>query len=165
LLHWNVEHLFWDLLMFVMLGAICESRCRGFYYATLLLTAVAIPIAVAWMHPEITEYRGLSGLDTAIFSLLISLQLLRSSHREAQSRFVFGGIWLLLCGKLLYEFWTGQTLFVQDTSFAPIPMAHLVGVVVGLLVAIASRFFNEPKRAATGIGAGIVKVRVAKGET
>ena len=136
LLHWNGQHLFWDLGMFLLLGVLCESAMRWRYYALLVLSAIVIPVAVMWFNPAITTYRGLSGIDTSLFALLVltrAIELVVGRQREC---LVFLMIWLLMCGKILMEFQTGEVWFVQDVSFVPVPSAHLVGAVVGSLFAL-----------------------------
>lgn len=138
LLHWNGDHLLWDLLMFVSLGALCEAWMRTRYYATLLVAAAAIPISLGICQPELATYRGLSGLDTAIFSLLMAQQALDKFKSQDKRAWLFAGLWTLMCGKIFYEFVSGNVLFVQDTSFIPVPWAHLMGALVGLLLALPS---------------------------
>src|SRR4051794_31329612 len=60
LVHWNVDHLIWDLLVFAVLGAICERRGRTRLVVTLSVAAVLISAAAWWLLPQIASYRGLS---------------------------------------------------------------------------------------------------------
>ncbi len=150
LLHWSGEHLFWDLAMFVVLGAICERWLPRAFTITLLVCTVAIPLAVFWAHPNIDVYRGLSGLDTAIFSLLATALWLRS--RPVQDHFqevVCGLLLVALWSKIILEFQSGQVLFVQQVDFVPLPIAHAVGGLVGSVVALwsapSSRSFPFPR--------------------
>ncbi len=138
LAHWNGEHLFWDLATFTALGLGCERIARGRYFACLLLSAVAIPASIVWLQPQISVYRGLSGIDTAIFSLLAAV-LLRQMIAERQWQWV-AGIAALLAGlmaKTGFELVTGSTLFVDSaTAFVPLPLAHIIGAAVGMSVGL-----------------------------
>lgn len=157
LLHWNFDHLFWDLGMFIALGAISERSIRLRYYWTLLISAVLIPFAVAVAHPEISSYRGLSGLDSAIFSLLIVHRMIELRSSGSGRWWPFAIVGCLLCAKILYEFFSGTTLFVQDTSFIPIPVAHVAGAVVGLLMGLPF----DPLRKLPGITQFSTKDRIS----
>jgi len=141
LVHWTSEHLFWDLLMFVVLGALVESRSRRRFIACLLVSAVTIPLAVAFAHPAMQTYRGLSGIDTALFSLL-AVELLRE-RTKSRDWLAVALIALLMCGlaaKLLFELSTGSTVFAEaQGAFTPVPPAHVVGAIVGLGLSAGQR--------------------------
>jgi rhomboid family GlyGly-CTERM serine protease len=146
LVHWDLNHGFWDVLMFAVLGATCESRGRGRFLACVGTSAAAISVAVWWGIPEITAYRGLSGVDSALYTLAASLVLRDALHQHAWG---LGAIWGAalagFAGKLAFEIVTGATLFVDSTSgaFVPLPLVHVVGGLVGLLFAYGER---RPKR-------------------
>lgn len=137
LLHWSSEHLFWDLGMFAMTGYLCERAGRQFYGWTVGIAAVAIPCVVAWYHPELSSYRGLSGIDTALFALLISRAWLQSGPVSDPAKF-WGclALWLAMFGKSLFELTTGEVLFVNAENFVPVPVAHLVGMLCGSAAAL-----------------------------
>ncbi len=157
LLHWNAEHLFWDLCMFSITGLLCEKSCRNAYYGTLLMSAVTIPLFVMWFHPALSSYRGLSGLDTALFALLITRTGLIANNEGDRLRF-WGclGLWLAMLSKSLFEFSTGHVMFVDADNFVPIPVAHLVGIVCGTLFALTARLVDW-----TG---GVVEIKSPKPE-
>ena len=67
--HYSASHLFWDLLMFVALGAIGESRNRSSMLTVTAVTAILIPAAIWYVLPDLVAYRGLSGIDSALFML------------------------------------------------------------------------------------------------
>ena len=69
--HWSLDHLLWDLAVFVGLGAACEQMNRSRYLICLAAATILIPLAVVIFLPDIETYRGLSGLDSALFSLLV----------------------------------------------------------------------------------------------
>jgi rhomboid family GlyGly-CTERM serine protease len=122
--HFTYEQLAWDALVFLILGIACARRNRGAFQATLLASIIVVPIAVLAFAPNVTTYRGLSGIDSALFALLLTME-------SRRSRLV------ALCGagfvmKLIFEMTTGATVFVSAADFAPVPVAHLSGAIVGL---------------------------------
>ncbi len=135
LTHWTGNHLLWDLVMFVALAisALRISKLRT--YGTLLAAGILIPIAVWIFQPEMIHYRGLSGLDSALF-VFVLLELIKKQSTKIQSSM----LWLMLISfvaKVFYEFITGNTLFVQSmgANISGVPLAHLVGGITGVLFA------------------------------
>ena len=131
--HWSANHLFWSAGIFIVLGAACEMRDAKRFLACLATAAVVIPIALPLMHPEFHTYRGLSGIDSAFFTLLAAL-LLRSAARE-RNGWQLAGVALALIGflgKIVFEMLTQRAIFVATgaATFLPVPAAHLVGALV-----------------------------------
>ena len=132
--HLSWDHLFWSAMTFLGLGSLCEFVDKKKYYATVAVSALLIPAAIWWGQPDLAVYGGLSGLDCALYALLMVLLI----QREVRS---CNRLWvvcfsLLLAGliaKISYETITGQTIFVSNnhSGMVPVPLAHLVGGVVG----------------------------------
>jgi rhomboid family GlyGly-CTERM serine protease len=134
--HFTYEQLAWDALVFLILGIACARHNRGAFQATLLASIIVVPIAVLAFAPDVTTYRGLSGIDSALFALLLTME-------SRRSRLV------ALCAigfamKLLFEMTTGATVFVSAADFAPVPVAHLAGAIVGLVIGIRLRLTSPP---------------------
>ncbi len=134
--HWNMEHFFWSVATFIVLGALCEKRSRFAFLACVLLAAAVIPVALASMVPEIQTYGGLSGLDCALF-VMAAVCLIREKHKAKE----WGGVAmcclliLAFFAKVTFEYATGTAFFVSDVSaFVPVPAAHVVGGAIGALV-------------------------------
>ena len=88
--------------------------------------------------PELRVYRGLSGIDSALFTMAL-LGLLRKAHAE-QSRvhvILFWSVGFAFLAKLVFELTTGTAVFVDSLAFRPVPLAHVVGGVVGVGCAVA----------------------------
>ena len=139
LAHFGFEHLVWDTVVFAVLGVICERRHRMATLACLGVSAVLIPAAVWLLMPEITTYRGLSGLDTALFAFVGVMMCAQSCREGRHGRTVMTGLLLLgMVLKIGWEFYTDGGIFVRPSSdsFVPVPLVHLVGAVVGLAVAV-----------------------------
>lgn len=132
-LHWSGEHLFWDVSVFFVLGTICEARLPCKFALALLTAGLAIPVCVLALHPQVQSYRGLSGLDTAIFSLLVGDQLIsRFNERNWFQTLLLGSMLLAMTIKIAHEMLLGAQVFVHDDSFTPVPLAHVVGALIGL---------------------------------
>lgn len=137
LLHWSADHLFWDLGMFVVLGAICERISRQALLGLLLISALVIPPVVGICYPEIETYRGLSGLDTALFGLAtFALGLRRLKDGDREGFYIYLGLVVGMFCKIGHELVVGNTIFVQSSNFAPVPIAHVAGAFTGILAGI-----------------------------
>lgn len=94
-----------------------------------------IPLAVWLVLPEITIYRGLSGIDSALF-ILLALTVVREQHKQ-QEWVLLAGVIAVLGGfvaKITYEMITGETVFVDSAGvMTPVPLAHIVGAITGAL--------------------------------
>jgi rhomboid family GlyGly-CTERM serine protease len=132
--HWNFSHLVWDLLMFAVLGCIAEKYHPTKTIALLSVASLAISSAVLAAHPELNSYRGLSGLDSALFVFLVT-GWLRESVRAGDKQQTAGCAVLLLLfsAKAIYEVVTTTTLFASDFGYKVIPLAHLVGGASGIV--------------------------------
>jgi rhomboid family GlyGly-CTERM serine protease len=146
LAHFGFEHLVWDAGVFAVLGVICERRHRTATLACLGAATVLIPAATWLLVPEITTYRGLSGLDTALFALLGVMMCAESWRQGRHGRTTMTVLLLLgMVLKIGWEFYTDGGIFVRPSSdsFVPVPLVHLVGAVVGLAVAMGQSFCSN----------------------
>jgi rhomboid family GlyGly-CTERM serine protease len=126
--HWTLDHLLWDSLAFLALAVFCEVRIsRRRLLATVAGSALAVSAGVWFVLPEIARYRGLSGIDSALFMLLAVTIL-----RETRSPLAAVAVAAFLA-KAAWEVSTGSTLFTEAAgSFVPVPLAHLIGGAWGL---------------------------------
>jgi rhomboid family GlyGly-CTERM serine protease len=139
LTHWDWNHLVWDLAVFVVLGAICEARHCGRYLMCLGVSAVLIPLGICFYLPELNTYRGLSGIDTGLFTMLSGYLLIEKwATRDWPWITIIAASQVGLGLKLAFEIATGQTLFVDSVAanFQPVPLAHMIGACVGIAVAV-----------------------------
>ena len=138
--HWSHDHYVWDAMLFLMLGVALERPIRRQMLAALALAAVAIPCGLLLFQPEMRLYRGLSGLDSALF-VLLCVDVARERAREGERQWVPVCVILLaaLLVKSAIEFTTGATIFVDSrrAGFVPVPLAHLIGGLSGAAVAAA----------------------------
>lgn len=149
-MHWSGRHLFWDVLMFGVLAWMCERRSRDRFLICLAAGTILLPAFVWMLAPAIDTYRGLSGLDSALFVLLVMLILQEGARARSARQILFAGAMLAaFLAKVGYEIAFGSAVFVADSSGAvPVPLAHLVGAVVGLVSGpVHPPLWAQPRRA------------------
>lgn len=137
--HFGWNHLAWDAAVFVVLGAWLEMRSRVRFVTCLFMSSLLVGLTFWLGRPDLTTYRGLSGIDSALFgAVLVSVAV--DAWRRRQH---FRGMGVVLMastffGKTLFEIHTGATLFTDHTAggFVPVPMAHLVGFLSGVAACV-----------------------------
>ena len=140
--HFGFEHFLWDAAVFLVLALLCWKLGPRRCLVSLAAATLAIP-AVLWaLQPGLETYRGLSGLDSALYvtGALALGQRLWTEGRRSLGMAAFASV-AALAAKVAYELATGQTLFVDAArlGFAPVPLAHVTGGLVGMLAASQSR--------------------------
>ncbi|MDQ8206634.1 hypothetical protein QEH52_03880 [Coraliomargarita sp. SDUM461003] len=136
LLHFTYDHFLWDAVMFAFLALLLWREERWCLWAWLLLVAPLLSILLFYLDPALTEYRGLSALDSMLYARVCCGLC---STGERWQRVLFGLLPLLgFLGKVLFELLTGTTLFVSDlgVGVVPLPLAHLLGFLAGSLWAL-----------------------------
>jgi rhomboid family GlyGly-CTERM serine protease len=136
--HFSFDHFLWDVLVLAFLGALCELRSRKAFLACVAGAAVGIPLAVHAWRPGLATYRGLSGIDAALFALLAVLVLRESLARGRRGWAAASGIaFLAFAAKIAFEMATATTVFVDSSAagMVPVPLAHMIGAGAGLLTA------------------------------
>jgi len=146
--HWTASHLAWDLAAFTLLGILLERRSRPLLAATLAASSLSISGAVVALQPEPATYRGLSGIDCALFAAFAMRSLAdaravgRRLHLLLSALALFG-----LLAKLAAEHIRSAPLFVAPSSdFLPVPLAHLTGALAGLAVAACTALPKHRRR-------------------
>ncbi len=136
LTHWSWNHLLWDLLTFGVLGFIAEIAYRRVFVTTLLVSAFLIPVSVALFLPEMSHYRGLSGLDAALFLVVFFPGKSQVIHGKTRAGIILPfAAFAVLTAKILFELISTSTVFTAASDlFVPVPLAHFVGGLAGLLI-------------------------------
>lgn len=138
--HWSADHLAWDLLVFAVVGGLLEHRIgRRRWLALLMAAALAIALAVLVLCPAIGRFRGLSGIDCALVVALATTMWCDAVARgDRRGAFVQAVLLLAYGVKTALELCSGLTVFVQmaPESFRAVPLAHVVGGVVGMLFVV-----------------------------
>ncbi|MFT3869010.1 MAG: rhombosortase [Nibricoccus sp.] len=133
LTHFSADHLKWDLAVFVALGSLVELRSRRHFVAVLAGGALAISVGVWWLQPQFASYRGLSGVDSALFGYVaMDIFLIACAEKRYGTVLIAGLALMLFVAKTSFELVSGRTVFVDNSGgFAPVPLAHLIGAIVG----------------------------------
>ena len=140
LTHFDANHLAWDVGALLALGSICERASRSRTAITLGLASVTICVAVWVFQPQFESYRGLSGLDSALFGLFASSLI----QQRRRAPVMLGVIALLgVLAKSIFEMTTGTTAFALGIGYSPVPLAHLVGVASGIASAFITSRVNR----------------------
>ncbi len=137
LAHWSLEHLAWDVGALAVLGGWLEGRGRARYVALVLMAALAISLGLSWLDPSLAAYRGLSGVDAALFvSVCGALAHDAVSRRDHGAAVVAGVLLLGFVAKIAFEAHSGASLFVARDPGPPgvvvAPIAHAIGAGVAL---------------------------------
>lgn len=135
-IHYTFEHFAWDALMFVVFATLLWREERWRIFGWLALGAPLISITVFRVDSSLMEYRGLSALDTMLFTRYCLGVVVNS---RALDRCLFGVLPLVaLSAKISYELFSGTTLFVSDLGpgVVPLPSAHFAGLVLGVVWAL-----------------------------
>jgi len=134
LAHYSGSHLAWSVGVFAALGAIAEMRSRCRMIGCVVAASIVIPLAVEAFSPSLERYRGMSGIDTALF-MLIAIDLAKENRRIAWAS---GILMAGLAGKLVFEQWTHAAVFADSSGggFVPAPVAHLAGAAAGVVWAL-----------------------------
>lgn len=139
--HYSLDHFFWDVLAFGFLGLACERRSRARFLVCVSASAVAISLSIWLCLPEMSAYRGLSGVDSALIALLV-VELWKEGVRSRRpQQLTFAAACLTgFVFKISFELITKNNLFVETlgSGTVGVPLAHIVGAVVGLLVGLGS---------------------------
>ena len=133
--HFSVEHLFWDVSMYIVLGTICCHKNWKLFVQASIISTVTISVELLLIETQFTHYRGLSGIDTALYSIIILDSIYKNFqdkyYLQSFSSFTLGG---LLISKITYEFISNKAIFANSTSFVPLPSAHFIGLLIGIIL-------------------------------
>jgi rhomboid family GlyGly-CTERM serine protease len=137
--HWTREHLQWDLMMFLVLGVIAERRSPKRTSLCLAAGAAVVSMTVFAFFPGVQQYRGLSGVDTALF-IFVAIELIADARRQQNTTQIFATS-LFMTGfvaKTGYEAVAGSTFFVDagTSGFVPLVWDHVAGAAVGAIASV-----------------------------
>ncbi|MFC1679505.1 rhombosortase [Elusimicrobiota bacterium] len=134
LAHGNLSHLGWSVITFLILGVRVEPIMGRRYPLFLAGSATVVGAAVLWLLPDVGRYCGISGLDTALYAYLMladGARGWRERDRILMSLTVACAVALVV--KIGYEYATGQMLFATAQGMTPVPTAHVIGSLAGML--------------------------------
>lgn len=133
MVHWTDRMTAADLGMLLVLGAWLEIQGERRRLALALAFGAGLSaLAVHALSPELSLYRGASGLASALF-VLAALRIAEES--EGRPRFLAWLAVALFLGKDAWEALSGQTLFAGPLpdGVEVVPLVHLLGGLAGLL--------------------------------
>jgi rhomboid family GlyGly-CTERM serine protease len=140
--HWSPDHLFWSAGAFALLTVACLRIAPRRFVACTLIASLAISSSL--FLTNLTFARGLSGIDSALFSL-IGYSVLRDAISSRQRARAAATVALLLAfaAKISYEFIAGRAIFVTGdaSGMVVVPLAHAVGGVCGLMIGAIGHFW------------------------
>jgi rhomboid family GlyGly-CTERM serine protease len=132
--HWSGNHLFWDALAFGVLGWFCERNSVGSFVRCVGVSALLIPLVLWFALPQMATYRGLSGIDSALFALLATRVAGQAAvDKNWLNLSVVSVVGVGFAAKVGFEVLYGTTLFVDSATagLIPVPLAHVVGGLAG----------------------------------
>ena len=129
LVHYSPSHLFYNGIVFFIVGIWIEKRIPSLFGTLCLIMALSISLVLLIFKPEVIYYAGLSGIACGAVVFCLLFEALKQANRW---RTIYLAILLLLvAGKLFFEIITGQNLFVTiDSEIKPVFVTHFVGAVV-----------------------------------
>ena len=127
--HWDRSHLLWDVIAFALLAAAVELRGgRATLLVTTAFAALAGSVTFAVAHPGLVSYRGLSGIDAALFAwLACSL-----AGKSGLTRWLGVGLLIGFVAKTIGELAGGVSLFAAG-DWTNLPSVHLAGAAAGVV--------------------------------
>jgi rhomboid family GlyGly-CTERM serine protease len=139
--HWSPDHLLWSAGTFAALSFVAYRTAPRLGLACVTTAALTVTLTIS-CGTHLTHYRGLSGIDSALFALLATLFLFDNlAARQTPRALASAALLLALAAKLAYECLTHSALFVRPdpAGVTPVPLAHAAGAVTGLVLAAGAQ--------------------------
>lgn len=153
LTHWSWDHLFWDAAALLLLGWVLERENRRSLLICLGLSVVLIPVVVHFALADLAAYRGLSGIDSAIF-VLLAVTLFRKcrAERDRLRTWACAAMLVGFTAKIAFELVAGTALFVdaEASQMIPVPLAHVVGGILGAVCGWCGKLDETERLRSTG---------------
>jgi len=133
LVHCGGSHLAADMVGFVTLWWLACRRPRPVSWMALAAAAV-IGLALCFLAPHVATYRGMSGVNFALFGYLLVIRL------GEPSRLLRAASWAFLATlvfEVIYEVTTGRSLTANSlpAGVTVVGVVHAAGLATGVLVA------------------------------
>lgn len=145
--HWSGEHLLWDVLALGVLGQICEQDGTKWLLVCVTVSAMVISLSLWIAEPQMLTYRGLSGIDSALFAMLaVRIGQAAVINKNWMRLGLAGVVSAGFVAKMVFELLTGDTLFVDSSTagMVPVPLAHVVGSLVGVVCGLSKDGIGHP---------------------
>lgn len=143
MVHFNANHLVYNLTAFVLTGWIIENKI-GHKYFSLLCTFIMLVISGSLVNcePQMIQYGGLSGL---VCGLVVYLALIEFTNRGPR-RMLCLAVLLIIVLKIGLESHTGKSMlpYPQPLSFVPVWESHAIGSLSALSAFLVQKWFENP---------------------
>lgn len=136
--HFNASHLAWDAGAFALLASLLPAQSPRRWLVLVIGAALFISVGVWLMQPHFEIYRGLSGVDCALFGALL-VERLRAARCE-RDQLALALVALAAIGfvaKCGVELLSDAPVFAASGAYSPVPLAHFLGAIWGAFVARA----------------------------
>jgi rhomboid family GlyGly-CTERM serine protease len=144
--HWSAQHLIWDLTVLIACGGLLEWVNRKLMVGILVVGSLLISFGLIIFQSDMLYYRGLSGMDMALFAG-ICLQAISYCRLRAKSELaILWGLALLGCVlKPAFEIVVGGSFFVSDfgSGVEPSALSHILGIIACLAVVFATFLWRK----------------------
>jgi rhomboid family GlyGly-CTERM serine protease len=132
LVHFSPSHLFFNLLVFGVVGWAISNRGYPGFRVFCILSAGLIGTTLYALRPDLAQYGGLSGVACGA---VVYLALYGLAERGAWKALCAGVLLVTAC-KILLEYRLGHFLFVNsaDPAFVSAPLSHAVGSLTAVMV-------------------------------
>jgi len=128
--HWSPEHFALDVSVFLVVGCLYEPIIRRIYPWLMLAAAGTVGVVLFVFQPELTIYRGLSGVDSGQFAAALGIECFLAWRQSRRWLWVSPAAAIFVL-KILYECGTGQLFFGTESLGdigRPVPLSHAAGV-------------------------------------
>jgi rhomboid family GlyGly-CTERM serine protease len=133
LVHFGGSHLLWNLAVLAPAGVLAERSAPRETRVLYGLGAPAIGLVLLGLEPQMAVYAGLSGIATALLTLLCVVKLGEPARGD---RWFWGALLALVALKTGGEFLARGPLFASLAGeVRPVPLAHVAGVACALALA------------------------------
>ncbi len=137
--HWSAEHLVWDVVVFIALLMLSLRIDPKKTILVFLLGSAGISLGIYYLQHDLVYYRGLSGLDAALFAF-IAAYLVKFLNQKGNRVGRTMALLLLSCLvlKIAYEAIVGEAIWVSQMAqnVTVVPLAHVIGGGIGLTAGI-----------------------------
>jgi rhomboid family GlyGly-CTERM serine protease len=133
LVHYSGSHLFWNLAVVVFPGVLLARAGLPIAAGVAATVLVTGPLLFVF-EPMMGQFCGLSGIGTLLLAQLIVTRL--RSDGVAKTYWVM--LALLMLAKFGLELHGADPLLSNADQFVPVPLAHLLGLLLGTVIGFAS---------------------------
>ena len=146
LAHVSADHFGWDAAAFAIGSVACIRFSPRLFRDAMFGGAAAVSLSVWALRPDLQLYRGLSGIDSALFAAAAAAVIgAAAANRDRRTVGLASACFAAFVAKATFEWATGTTVFVAATpQMTPVPVAHVAGAAAGLLAALAQRKDTPP---------------------